>query len=136
MGDEPLSIGKQKRVYDKQNNPARNTTITLNQILRTNIKENDQRQTRLWIYYVLSQFDFMEPPSRAIYSSADIAGPEDIFLGPDGTGVEAAAGILLRELSNDGSGAVVVLVLGVANLEEGGDGLLPTFSKEPLDPKD
>ena len=73
---------------------------------------------------------------RAIYSSADIAGPEDIFLGPDGKGVEAAAGILLRELSNDGSGAVVVLVLGVANLEEGGDGLLPTFSKEPLDPKD
>ena len=42
MGDEPLSIGKQKR--DKQNNPARNTTITLNQILRTNIKENDQSE--------------------------------------------------------------------------------------------
>lgn len=44
MGDEPLSIGKQKRVYDKQNNPARNTTITLNQILRTNIKKNDQSE--------------------------------------------------------------------------------------------
>lgn len=49
MGDEPLSIGKQKRVYDKQNNdkqnnPPRNTIITLNQILRTNIKENDQSE--------------------------------------------------------------------------------------------
>lgn len=44
MGDEPLSVGKQKRVYDIQNNPPRNTIITLNQILRTNIKENDQSE--------------------------------------------------------------------------------------------
>ena len=44
MGDEPLSIGKQKRVYDKQNNTPRNTIITSNQILRTTIKENDQSE--------------------------------------------------------------------------------------------
>lgn len=29
-----------------------------------------------------------------------------------------------------------MLVFGVASLEEGGEGLLPAFSKEPLDPKD
>jgi len=29
-----------------------------------------------------------------------------------------------------------VLDFGVADLEEGGEVLLPTFSREPLDPKD
>lgn len=48
----------------------------------------------------------------------------------------AAAGDLLGRLSNACCGGVAVLVFGVTDLEEGGEGLLPTFSKEPLDPKD
>ena len=71
-----------------------------------------------------------------MYSSADIVGPEDVFLGPDSTGEAVAAGDLLGGLSDAGSGAVAVLVFGVTVLEEGGEGLLPTFSREPLDPKD
>ena len=73
---------------------------------------------------------------RAMYSSADIEGPEDVFLWADNTGEAAAAGDLLGGLSNAGSGILAVLVFGVTDLEEGGDGLLPTFSKEPLEPKD
>ena len=69
-----------------------------------------------------------------MYSSADIVGP-DVFLCLNMTG-EAAAGDLLGGLSADGSGADDTLVFGVGALEEGGDGLLPAPSKEPLDPKD
>ena len=71
-----------------------------------------------------------------MYSSADIVGPVDIFLWLDSKGEAAAAGDLLGGLSNAGSGAVTVLVFGVTDLEVGGEGLPPTFSREPLDPKD
>ena len=71
-----------------------------------------------------------------MYSSADIDGPEDIFLWPDRREEEAAAGDLLGGLSDASSGKVVVLDFGVEDLEEGGEDLLPTFSREPLDPKD
>lgn len=71
-----------------------------------------------------------------MYSLADIDGPEDIFLWPDSKGEAAAAGDLLGGLSDASSGKVAVLDFGVVDLEEGGEDLLPTFSREPLDPKD
>lgn len=70
-----------------------------------------------------------------MYSSADIVGP-DVFLCLNKSGEEEAAGDLLGGLSAPGSGADDTLVFGVGALEEGGDGLLPAPSKEPLDPKD
>lgn len=73
----------------------------------------------------------------AMWSSADIAGP-DVFLWFDMTGesLAAAAGDLLGGLSTGASGAADTLVFGVGTLEEGGEGLPPAFSREPLEPKD
>ena len=68
-------------------------------------------------------------------SSADIVGP-DVVLWFDVTGEGVTAGGLLGGLATAGSGAADTLVFGVAVLEEGGEGLLPAFSREPLDPKD
>jgi len=72
-----------------------------------------------------------------MWSSADIAGP-DVFLWFDMTGesLAAAAGDLLGRLSTGASGAADTLVFGVGTLEEGGEGLPPAFSREPLEPKD
>ena len=68
-------------------------------------------------------------------SSAEIVGPDD-FLWFDITGEAAAGDLVGRPSDAAGSGAVDTLVFGVGTLEVGGEDLLPTLSREPLDPKD